>query len=95
VQFSVAMHEEIICSAITVLPAPVGAETITEWPLLMWSMASCLEPVVNHDFYYRLKYRNRNIIICVNEPAKFLAQVDFLTPMIFRISAAAELAYLF
>ena len=28
----------------------------------------------------------------VNEPAKFLAQVDFLTPMFFRISAAAELA---
>ena len=27
-----------------------------------------------------------------NATAKFLAQVDFLTPMIFRISVAAELA---
>jgi len=27
----------------------------------------------------------------LNEPVDFLAQVDFLTPMVFRISVAAEL----
>lgn len=35
------MDEAMMCSAMAVLPAPVGAETITEWPALMESIASC------------------------------------------------------
>jgi len=43
-------------------------------------------------FSTRTKKKRKHSDIALNESVVLLAQVDFLTPMIFRISAAAELA---